>query len=343
MPELRIQHLAHAYGRVVSLRDIHLVCPSRSITCLLGPSGCGKSTLLRCLAGHERIAAGGIFLDGTCLVDNETFIPPEARRIGMVFQDYALFPHLKVWQNVAFGLRHLAPRARRMAAEQALAMFGVAGLADRYPHTCSGGQQQRVALARSLAPRPDVLLLDEPFSGLDANLREDLGGELRRVLRGEGMTTVMVTHDPREALACADRIAILREGRLIQAGPPDEIWRCPVDLATMRLFGKVQCFSGCVEGGVCRSCLGQWPCAIEDGAYCLAVRAEAFHLGDGGVVGQIVLSSVLAAERTLVVRIGDDTEVRIRTDAREALGENCSIRVDPRLVAYFPADVTAAG
>jgi iron(III) transport system ATP-binding protein len=236
MNAIIIRSLDHRYGRHPCLCGLDLDCAAGAITCLLGASGCGKSTLLRCIAGHERICGGVIRIGDETLADEHHQLPPERRGIGLVFQDHALFPHLRVWQNVAFGLHRLPRRERRRRAEEELARLAVAELAERYPHTCSGGQQQRVALARALAPRPRALLLDEPFSGLDAGLREQLREELLPLLRARGIPTLLVTHDPREALASADHIALLRAGRLVQSGPPQAFLETPADEEVRRFF-----------------------------------------------------------------------------------------------------------
>jgi iron(III) transport system ATP-binding protein len=197
------------------------------VLALLGPSGCGKTTTLRLIAGLEMPDAGELWLNGVCVAGAGRAVPPEERRLGMVFQDYALFPHLTALENVVFGLHRLPAAERRRRATEALALVGMAGLADRYPHQLSGGQQQRVALARALAPYPLVVLLDEPFSNLDAALRMQVRDELRAILARAGATAIFVTHDQSEALALGDRIALLRAGRLEQIGTPDEIFQHP--------------------------------------------------------------------------------------------------------------------
>ncbi|MDO5625303.1 MAG: ABC transporter ATP-binding protein, partial [Pseudomonadota bacterium] len=183
---------------------------------LIGPSGCGKTTLLRAVAGLERISRGDIRLAGERVSDAHTHVPPEARRIGMVFQDYALFPHLSVARNIAFGLRHLKAAERSARVAEVLALVDLAGSGERYPHELSGGQQQRVALARALAPRPRLMLLDEPFSNLDVDLRERLAHELRGILKSADATALFVTHDQLEAFAIGDQIGVMHEGRLHQ-------------------------------------------------------------------------------------------------------------------------------
>jgi iron(III) transport system ATP-binding protein len=213
---VEVKHLEHAYGANRVVRGLGFSLDAGEIGCLLGPSGCGKTTVLRCLAGFEPIDAGTITLSGRVVSAPGRLTPPEHRRIGMVFQEYALFPHLTVAGNIGFGLsrRDAAERAARVA--EMVAMVGLSGAADTYPHELSGGQQQRVALARALAPEPDLLLLDEPFSNLDIDLRERLSVEVRAIIKRSGTTAILVTHDQHEAFALADEIGIMHDGRIEQ-------------------------------------------------------------------------------------------------------------------------------
>lgn len=213
---LEVRDVHHSFGSNEILKGVSFRLEKGRIGCLLGPSGCGKTTMLRCLAGFEPVTAGEIVFDGKVVSAPGANVPPEARRVGMVFQDFALFPHLDVLGNVAFGLRDLSRRARTTRAEQLLETVGLAGLGSKFPHELSGGQQQRVALARALANGPEVLLLDEPFSNLDVELRERLGQELRDVIKRVNTTAVLVTHDQHEAFAIADEIGIIADGRIHQ-------------------------------------------------------------------------------------------------------------------------------
>lgn len=224
---LEITGVRHGYNGHRVLNEFQLALARGNIGCILGPSGCGKTTALRCIAGFERIAAGRISINGEEMSGPGYVVPPERRRIGMVFQDYALFPHLTVADNVGFGLRSLdgAQRTRRIAEQ--LEIVGMEGAARRYPHELSGGQQQRVALARALAPRPELLLLDEPFSNLDVDLRQRLGLEVRDILKLQNMTAILVTHDQHDAFAIADEIGIMREERIEQWGTAYELYHRP--------------------------------------------------------------------------------------------------------------------
>jgi iron(III) transport system ATP-binding protein len=235
---LRIENLAHAYGAHQVLRGLSLSLPRGMIGCLLGPSGCGKTTVLRCIAGFEPVQQGLIELNGRMLSSHGFALPPEKRHLGMVFQDYALFPHLRVADNIAFGL-HGAPRAGRLARVRELAeLVGLSASLEKYPHEISGGQQQRVALARALAPRPELLLLDEPFSNLDVELRERLSQEVREIIKASGATAVLVTHDQQEAFAMADEIGILHEGQIQQWASAYDLYHRPANRFVADFIGQ---------------------------------------------------------------------------------------------------------
>ncbi|MFI1198900.1 ABC transporter ATP-binding protein [Streptomyces sp. BHT-5-2] len=234
-PGLLIEQLEAAHGRDLVLTGLDLTVDDGALACVLGPSGCGKSTLLRVVAGFHCATQGRVTLHGRRLDDGRTRVPAERRRIGYVPQDGALFPHLTVAANIGFGL----PRAgRRERVGDMLELVGLDGLADRHPHQLSGGQQQRVALARALAPRPQLLLLDEPFAALDAALRTELRSEVAATLRGAGATAILVTHDVDEALAFADTIAVMRDGRIVQADTPDTLYHRPADAGIARALGE---------------------------------------------------------------------------------------------------------
>jgi iron(III) transport system ATP-binding protein len=219
------------------------------VTCLLGPSGCGKSTTLRMIAGVDRQDSGTIHVDGALICDGTSGLPPEARGIGLMFQDFALFPHLDVAGNVAFGLK--GPKAdRRRVVEAQLAKVGMSAFIDKYPHELSGGEQQRVALARALAPRPRIMLMDEPFSGLDERLRDGIRDETLDLLQSEGTAVVLVTHEPGEAMRMADSIALMRDGRIVQEGAPYNIYNAPVDKKAAAFFSDINVICGKVEGAL---------------------------------------------------------------------------------------------
>nr|WP_315593140.1 ABC transporter ATP-binding protein [uncultured Cupriavidus sp.] len=224
---IEVDRVHHAYKRHGVVKGVSFELARGSIACLLGPSGCGKTTVLRVIAGFEPLQDGRIVLDGQTVSSSNVLVPPEERRIGMVFQDYALFPHLDVAGNVGFGLTRSGRAERAARVEEVLQLVGLAGLGGNYPHELSGGQQQRVALARALAPRPELLLLDEPFSNLDVDLRERLSLEVREILKAQGTTAILVTHDQCEAFAMADEIGVMHDGVIEQWGSAHEIYHRP--------------------------------------------------------------------------------------------------------------------
>src|SRR5687768_15189400 len=235
---LEVENLRHAYGKQEVVRGLSFSLARGAIGCLLGPSGCGKTTVLRCIAGFEAPQDGEIRLAGRTVSAAGVMVPPEQRRIGMVFQDYALFPHLVVADNIAFGL-HDTRREERAARVRELAeLVGLSAALDKYPHEISGGQQQRVALARALAPRPELLLLDEPFSNLDIDLRERLSLEVRDIIKASGATAVLVTHDQQEAFAMADEIGVLHQGRIQQWDSPYNLYHRPANRFVADFVGQ---------------------------------------------------------------------------------------------------------
>ncbi len=277
---LRLEHVSHWYDEVRALDDLTLGVGAGEVVCLLGPSGCGKTTALRIAAGLETLQTGRVLLDGQPIADDRRHLPPEDRSIGLVFQDYALFPHLSVLDNVTFGLRHLPARQRRARALEVLGQVGMAEMAEAHPHMLSGGQQQRVAVARALAPQPRVMLLDEPFSGLDAALRNQIRDETLHVLKANGAATLMVTHDPEEAMFMADRVALMRAGRLVQLGPPATLYNAPADHFVAGFFGDVNRVRGRVSQGRVATPLGELDAAgLADGTEVeVLIRPEALRL-----------------------------------------------------------------
>jgi iron(III) transport system ATP-binding protein len=246
MSELRVSELRKGYGSHAVLAGVDLQVQAGSLTAVLGLSGCGKTTLLRVIAGFERAEQGSVALGGRTLEDGHTYVPPEKRGIGYVPQEGALFPHLSVAGNVGFGLSRSERRGD--AVEGLLEMVGIGALARRLPHQLSGGEQQRVALARALASRPEALLLDEPFSSLDASLRARVREEVHTLLRAQGVTTVLVTHDQEEALSLADTVAVLRDGRIIQQGSPAELYDLPTDQELASFLGAVNLIEAEFQG-----------------------------------------------------------------------------------------------
>lgn len=283
MTSLAFEGVSHRYGNVLAVDSVDLAARTGETICLLGPSGCGKSTVLRLAAGLEELQAGRIAIDGRTVAASASRrrVPPEERGVGLVFQDYALFPHLTVAENIRYGLPGGRARGEERA-RRALSELGMSDLADRYPHALSGGQQQRVALLRALVPRPRVVLLDEPFSTLDEHLRHEMRMETMNLLAGREAVTVLVTHDAEEAMLLADRIVVMREGRIVQDAPPDEVYGRPADLFTARLFGPLNVFEGVVRGARVATPLG--PVAtkglMESARVSVAVRADGLDLAD---------------------------------------------------------------
>jgi iron(III) transport system ATP-binding protein len=248
--------VAKRFGAVRAVDDAQLCVERGEFVALLGPSGCGKTTLLRLIAGFETPDAGTIELDHRPVAGSGTWVPPERRAVGMVFQDYALFPHLTVAENVGFGLPR---RARAARVPALLAVVDLCGLGGRYPHELSGGQQQRVALARALAPGPELVLLDEPWSNIDPHLRTSMRDELARVLRSLDVTVVLVTHDREEAFSLADRIALMRNGTVVQEGSPEELYLAPADRWAAEFVGAGNFLPGLLANGIVETPVGLFP------------------------------------------------------------------------------------
>ena len=258
LPRLEIRGLTKSYGAQKVVDDVSLSVMPGQVTCLLGPSGCGKSTTLRMVAGVDRQDFGQIVVDGFTVCDGQTGMPPETRGIGLMFQDFALFPHLTVAQNVGFGLKGLGRSEFATRVTENLAKVGMARFAEQYPHELSGGEQQRVALARALAPRPRIMLMDEPFSGLDDRLRDGIRDETLDVLKSEGTAVLLVTHEPAEAMRMADEIALMRSGRIVQRGAPYNIYNAPVDKAAASFFSDINVIRGEVHGALTETPFGQF-------------------------------------------------------------------------------------
>ena len=278
-PAVRIEGLAKSFNGTTALREATFDAERGSMVALLGPSGCGKTTTLRLVAGFETPDAGTVTIAGQTVAAPGRFVPPERRRVGMVFQDYALFPHLTVRKNVAFGVPHGPDRDR--AVQQALELVGMSAEAERMPDQLSGGQQQRVALARALAPKPSVVLLDEPFSNLDANLRRHVRGHIRQILRDAEATSVFVTHDQDEAFSIADNLCVMLDNRLEQTGAPEDVYLYPASLGVARFMGVANILPGECSGGYVRCELGVLPVGNPDppkGLAIVCVRPETVRL-----------------------------------------------------------------
>ena len=265
-PRLEIRNLVRDFDGRRVVDDVSLQIQPGQVTCLLGPSGCGKSTTLRMIAGVDMQDAGEIYVDGDLICDTVFRVPPEQRSIGLMFQDFALFPHLTVGRNVAFGLKEKGAAARERAVEM-LAKVGMERFVDSYPHELSGGEQQRVALARALAPQPKIMLMDEPFSGLDNRLRDGIRDETLAVLKEEDTAVLLVTHEPEEAMRMADEIALMRNGKIVQQGAPYNIYRAPKDRAAVAFFSDTNVIEGDVHGALVDTPFGDFLTpGLPDGA-----------------------------------------------------------------------------
>lgn len=254
-PRLVAEHLSRSFAGRKVVDDISLSVAPGQVTCLLGPSGCGKSTTLRIIAGVERAESGRVQIDGQEMASTGVHLPPEKRSVGLMFQDFALFPHLTVAENVAFGLRvDKAERQRRV--EELLDRVNLHGFSSKHPHQLSGGEQQRVALARALAPRPKVMLMDEPFSGLDNRLRDGIRDTTLDILKEEGTAVVLVTHEPDEAMRMADEIVLMRAGRMVQMGAPYNVYNTPVDKAAAAFFSDINVIRGVSRGALTETPFG---------------------------------------------------------------------------------------
>ncbi|WP_293441184.1 ABC transporter ATP-binding protein [Planktotalea sp.] len=263
---LEIKRLTRQFNGACVVDDVSLSIQAGQVTCLLGPSGCGKSTTLRMIAGVDRQDSGEIWVDGTLVCDGSFSMPAEQRGIGLMFQDFALFPHMSVADNVAFGLS--GPRAeKRLRVEELLNKVGLMRLIDAYPHQLSGGEQQRVALARALAPRPKIMLMDEPFSGLDNRLRDGIRDETLTLLKDEGTAVLLVTHEPEEAMRMADEIALMRAGNIVQRGAPYNIYNSPADLEAVGFFSDINVIQSSANGALADTPFGQFLApGVPDGA-----------------------------------------------------------------------------
>ncbi|MFF3465769.1 ABC transporter ATP-binding protein [Streptomyces sp. NPDC001984] len=313
--------LRREFGSTVALDGLDLAVRPGEFLALLGPSGCGKTTALRMLAGFEHPDSGAVLVDG----QDVTHVPAHRRDAGMVFQSYSLFPHLNAVDNVAFGLRMRKVRTseRRARAAELLELVGLADKGERFPHQLSGGQQQRIALARALALRPRVLLLDEPLSALDAKVRLTLREEIRRLQRELGITTLFVTHDQEEALSVADRVAVMRAGRLEQCAEPAELYGRPATPFVAEFVGTMSRIPGELKDGTV-AVLGQRLPAdgeVSDGAVDVLVRPEAVHVSaDEQGDARVVATAFLGAVVRVTVRLADDTEAKADLPAHEAAG-----------------------
>ena len=315
---LAFETISHAFANGVrTLSDISLSVEPGEVLCLLGPSGSGKTTLLRIAAGIEPQTEGSVLLNDREIAGPSVFLPPEQRSIGLVFQDFALFPHLTILDNVRFGLTALSREEARKEAMIALSRVGLERYAASYPHVLSGGEQQRVALARALAPRPAVLLMDEPFSGLDSRLKDSVRAETLAILRESRATAIVVTHDAEEAMRMGDRIALLKGGRLVQAGRAEELYLKPANLFAAGFFSELNTFDTTVRGGAADTPVGRVAApGLADGAQAtVAVRTAGFLVDEraGDVEARVISRRYLGIVELVDLAVaGADRPVRVR-------------------------------
>lgn len=353
-PIVELRDVVVRYGPVTAVDGVTLAVPRGGLTALVGPSGCGKTTLLRALAGFEVPVAGEILVAGRKVSGDGTWVPPEQRHMGMVFQQGALFPHKTVTGNVLYGLNRRDNAQRR--AREVLELVGMVGFEERYPDELSGGQQQRVALARALAPEPRVVLLDEPFGSLDAALRARLREEVRRILAVAGATGILVTHDQEEAFSVADTVAVMEAGRLLQSGSPEDIYRRPASLAVARFLGDGQLLEAHWQNGVVGCPLGQLEVELEDTepgnppAH-LLVRPEDLTVAPPeastgvGAPGEIVGRRFFGHDVLDEVRLGSGQVLAVRhlSSALLPVGSQVRLALRPGPLALFAEDGRSVG
>ena len=350
-PALSLKGVSKAFGRLTVVDDVSLDVAHGEIVSLVGASGCGKSTLLRLVAGLEEPSAGAIEIGGREVAGTRGFVEPERRGVGFIFQDYALFPHLSVVENVRYGLRG-APRAQAEAtAREMLDKVGLAAFGDRHPHMLSGGEQQRVALARAIAPKPAVLLLDEPFSNLDRRLGERVRSHTLSVLRALGAAAILVTHDPDEAMASGDRVALMRKGRIVQVGSAEDLYDRPATSEAAGFFAAAARVAGRRVNGAVETPLGRFPAplSVREGAIALVyVRARCVRLVEAGagVPARLAARSFLGHGYELLLSVdGLDEPVRAHVGVRNATlpGDVVHICVNPTDGLVFPDDAASEG
>ena len=336
-----LEEVSCSFGNVTAVRNISLDVGRGEVMSLVGHSGCGKSTLLRLIAGLVPATSGRIVLNGREVNGPASFVEPEGRNIGFVFQDYALFPHLTVRENVLFGLDRM-PRAEAIVrANEMIGRVGVEHLSHRYPHTLSGGEQQRVALARALAPRPDIVLMDEPFSNLDQGLRDKVRIDTLGLLKSLGTTVIIVTHDPEEALSAGDHVVLMRDGEIVQAGSAYDLYDRPVNAYAAEFFCTFNKLIGTYRDGRVATPLGSFPHDLElqpESSIQVYLRPQGIVLSEEGEIAATVAARVFHGEFELLLLEVDglDTPLRVKTTKRLATGtENVRFSVLPEHLLLF--------
>jgi iron(III) transport system ATP-binding protein len=344
-PVLELRAISCAYEpNRPAVRNISFSAREGEILCLLGPSGCGKTTILRAIAGFEPVQSGEIFLSGRLVSSSSDTIPTEERRVGMVFQEYALFPHLRAADNIAFGLGHLARTEREQRVQDMLKLTGLEGVERRYPHELSGGQQQRVALARALVQNPVVLLLDEPFSNLDPDMAGRMRQELHTLLRRMNTTAILVTHDHDEAFAMADRIAVLNHGVVEQLDQPDMIYHLPATPFVADFVGQADFITGRIQHGMVQTELGGFPNTLgspEGTSVVVMIRPDDVHLvPNTSAEPRIVARQFRGSENLYTIRLGSGQIVHSSEGSTTVYQEGTAVelRVSATHTVLFRSD-----
>ncbi len=335
----------HYQGQTI-IRELSFHINQGDISCLLGPSGCGKTTALRAIAGLEPIYHGSITLRDKKVSTPDNILAPEKRKLGMVFQDYALFPHLNVHHNITFGLRHMDKTTRQQRADELLALVNLEGFGRRYPHELSGGQQQRIALARAIASKPDLLLLDEPFSNLDIDLREKLGLEIRNILKSQGITALLVTHDQHEAFALGDMVGVMNEGRILQWDTPFNLYHEPTSRFVANFIGQGIFLEGTLLApNLVRTAIGEiqgdraYPWPINSGVEVLIRPDDIIPQADSHLRAEVIEKAFKGAEIMYTLRLPNGSRVLslFPSHYHHAIGEQVGIRIAADHLVAFPA------
>ncbi len=337
MTAVESQRLAKYFGKTCAVYSASFTLPRGEFMALLGPSGCGKTTMLRMIAGLEKPDKGKIFLDGHLVASEEIFVPANRRRVGMVFQDYALFPHMTVEKNIAYGL--VRGSSQKVIVDQMLELVGLSGMKNRYPRELSGGQQQRVALARALAPQPSILLLDEPFSNLDTALRVQVREEVKRIIKEAGVSTILVTHDQDEAMSMADTIGVMLRGTIEQIGSPRILYEKPKSLAIANFLGETNHIPGEAQGNKVLTALGELPLQTPmQGSVEVLLRPSdlVFSSNGHGTPAMVSHTTYYGHRQTIWVKIADATLLKMTGDAHTdyKTGDTIQIGVKHPVVAF---------
>ena len=343
---MSFSNISHSVGGKNILEGISLEVQPGEVLCLLGPSGSGKTTLLRIAAGLIDGATGSVKIDGRVIADEKTFTPPDKRGVGLVFQDYALFPHLTILQNVEFGLTALSHDEARTQALRILSRVGLEDRASQYPHVLSGGEQQRVALARALAPRPGILLMDEPFSGLDSRLRDSIREQTIELLRETRSTAIIVTHDAEEALRVGDHVALIQDGKLAQYGEAKDLYYRPKSLFAAGFFSEINVIPCTALDGIAKTVFGETKCDAEMSQTCCAairltdISVKPYQNLDKGVIGRIALRRFIGTSEILEVHaenIDEPVSISVKAGILPQEANLVTLNVKPESMMIFPA------